>query len=173
MTYVCCPKCCALYPEDGDAYPDQCTYTDLGKTCGADLVRLRSTRGGAQRVPRRRLHYRHIKDWLAELVCRPGMRRSWIEAHRRVSERCTIFGTAALPRSSVKLAESVPWIPRWDIAGTRSGLVQSLWQPPSEEKEICGRDVPLYPKSSHRDLTSAREHMCCWTDSWTVRAKSS
>lgn len=74
-TYVCCPACCALYPEEGDAYPDECTTSDLGVVCGEALTRLKRVKGkpGTIRKPIRRFVYRHLGPWLAELMCRPGM----------------------------------------------------------------------------------------------------
>lgn len=72
-TYVCCPQCCCLYPEEGGTYPDLCTEEDVGEICGARLTRIKKTKGGPIRKPIRRFTYRHLGPWLAELLCRPGM----------------------------------------------------------------------------------------------------
>lgn len=71
--YVCCPQCCCLYPEEDGNYPDQCTDEDAGELCGAQLVRVKKTKGGTVRKPIRRFAYRHLGPWLADLLCRPGM----------------------------------------------------------------------------------------------------
>ena len=77
-SYVCCPKCFALYAI-GDSkqsnYPAVCTNreTPSSAECGRTLKKSHSIKGKVYDVPCRKFIYHNPRDWIASLVCRPGM----------------------------------------------------------------------------------------------------
>lgn len=75
-SYVCCPKCfaCYLHTSD-DSYPDKCTYkkTPSSTECGRRLRKIRIIKNIQHSVPVRRFIYHEFKEWLGEMLCRPGM----------------------------------------------------------------------------------------------------
>lgn len=71
--YICCPKCYALYREDGDTKPiEACIAQELGNRCGARLFRKSRTADGKQK-PYRRFFYQSPIQWLARVLQRPGV----------------------------------------------------------------------------------------------------
>ena len=75
-SYVCCPKCFACYPQTSDtSYPAACTFktTPSSVECGRRLRKSRSVRGVEHTAPVRRFIYHDFKEWLGEMLCRPGM----------------------------------------------------------------------------------------------------
>ena len=75
-SYVCCPKCFACYPQTSDnSYPTTCTHkkTPSSAECGRQLRKSRVIRGAEHTIPVRRFVYHDFKEWLGELLCRPGM----------------------------------------------------------------------------------------------------
>ena len=75
-SYVCCPKCYACYPQTSDnSYPDKCIYkkTPSSKECGRRLRKVRMIKQTEHSVPVRRFIYHEFKEWLGEILCRPGM----------------------------------------------------------------------------------------------------
>lgn len=99
--YACCPDCFAIYlPESSnpdDPYPHYCTHQEADQlVCGALLVKRRSftpkERSGAPLSVFRALRlypYRSLKQWIVELLSRPGiretLRNSWL---RKSSTKC-------------------------------------------------------------------------------------
>jgi hypothetical protein len=74
--FVCCPKCSTCYPDDGpDSYPDLCSSKDAStqQICGCRLQKVRNIRGHHHDIPVRRFQYHDFKEWLGEMLCRPGM----------------------------------------------------------------------------------------------------
>lgn len=75
-SYVCCPKCFACYPQTSDnSYPVACTHkkTPLSAECGRRLRKSREIRGAEHTIPVRRFVYHDFREWLGEMLCRPGM----------------------------------------------------------------------------------------------------
>ena len=75
-SYVCCPKCFACYPQTSDdSYPDKCIYkkTPSSKECRRKLRKVRMIKHTEHSVPVRRFIYHEFKEWLGEILCRPGM----------------------------------------------------------------------------------------------------
>ena len=75
-SYVCCPKCFACYPQTSDdSYPDKCIYkkTPSSQECGRNLRKVRRIKHTEHSVPVRRFIYHEFKEWLGEILCRPGM----------------------------------------------------------------------------------------------------
>lgn len=75
-SYVCCPKCFACYLQTSDtSYPAVCTFkkTPSSAECGRRLRKSRTIRGVEHTVPVRRFIYHDFKEWLGEMLCRPGM----------------------------------------------------------------------------------------------------
>lgn len=70
--FVCCPACFACYSL-GNAYPDHCTATLSTGLCGTELRKTRTINGRVRSFPARLYVYHDFKDWLARLLCRPGM----------------------------------------------------------------------------------------------------
>ena len=76
--YVCCPKCCKIYRvhnTEDSSIPIACTYqaTPGSNPCGASLVRMRSIYGKERRVFLREYQNQDMKEWLASVLCRPGV----------------------------------------------------------------------------------------------------
>lgn len=75
-SYVCCPKCFACYHQTSDdSYPDKCYYkkTPSSTECGCKLRKVRTIKNIQHSVPVRRFIYHEFKEWLGEMLCRPGM----------------------------------------------------------------------------------------------------
>jgi hypothetical protein len=72
-SYVCCPKCFACYLHD--SYPFACTHkkTPSSAECGHWLCKSREIRGTELTIPVCRFVYHDFKEWLGEMLCRPGM----------------------------------------------------------------------------------------------------
>lgn len=74
---VCCPRpsCCALYPINPDGtFPQSCSATHSGAKCGYALGSLRRTiLGIPYRTPIRVYNYRPIKEYIADLLSKPGL----------------------------------------------------------------------------------------------------
>lgn len=78
VSYVCCPRCCALYPqgsldEDGQ-YPERCENKETSESdvCGAPLRTTRFIGGKAYSKPVRTYLYQDFPTWFGRLICRPG-----------------------------------------------------------------------------------------------------
>ena len=75
-SYVCCPKCFACYLQTSEtSYPATCTFkkTPSSPECGRRLRKSRTIRGLEYTSPVRRFIYHDFKEWLGEILCRPGM----------------------------------------------------------------------------------------------------
>jgi Transposase family tnp2 len=75
-SYVCCPKCFACYLHTSEtSYPTACTFkkTPSSAECGRRLRKSRTIRGVEHSFPVRRFIYHDFKEWLGEMLCRPGM----------------------------------------------------------------------------------------------------
>ena len=70
--FVCCPTCFACYTL-GSEYPDHCTATSSSGVCGTELRKTRTILGRERTFPTRLYVYHDFKEWLARLLCRPGM----------------------------------------------------------------------------------------------------
>ena len=72
--FVCCPKCFALYPSDGDV-SELCSFRDTAtsKPCDEPLTQSRRIGGTTRRVFLREYFHHILKAWLGKLLCRPGM----------------------------------------------------------------------------------------------------
>lgn len=76
QTFVCCPKCyCCHSPTNSSSIPARCTFrlTSQSKICGARLSRKPKQNAHTTRRPQRRYLYQDMKQWMASLLCRPGM----------------------------------------------------------------------------------------------------
>ena len=76
--YVCCPKCCKIYrihSAEDSTVPVTCTHrtTSQSDPCGAPLVRMRRIYGRERRVFLREYQNQDMKEWLASILCRPGV----------------------------------------------------------------------------------------------------
>ena len=75
-SYVCCPKCYACYLQTSEnSYPATCTFkkTPSSPECGRRLRKSRIVRGIEHTSPVRRFIYHDFKEWLGEMLCRPGI----------------------------------------------------------------------------------------------------
>lgn len=81
VRYVCCPSCFQLYsthspdPNHPPHLPDACTHrrTPASPPCDARLSRTRFLRGKGTKVFIKEFYYYPLKDWLADMLHRPGM----------------------------------------------------------------------------------------------------
>lgn len=87
VRYVCCPHCFKLYtPDSPDSLnsldsnhcppvPDVCEYkrTPASPPCDAHLSRTRFLHGRETKVFIKEFYYYSLKDWLADMLHRPGM----------------------------------------------------------------------------------------------------
>lgn len=76
--YICCPNCFNLYPADQvdeRSIPDTCGYrkTPAGPHCGTKLTRTRMLYGRERRCFIKEVYYYPLKDWIADMIHRPGM----------------------------------------------------------------------------------------------------
>ena len=74
--FVCCPKCSTCYPDNGlDSCPEFCTSKPLStqQICGQRLRKPRNIHGRSHDIPVRQFLYHDFKEWLGEMLCRPGM----------------------------------------------------------------------------------------------------
>jgi hypothetical protein len=91
-SYVCCPKCCALYSQgpldEEDAYPKYCEnkVTSGSEVCRARLRTARFVSGKAYSYPIRTYLYQDFPAWLARLVSRPGFEQLLYESLHSVRE---------------------------------------------------------------------------------------
>jgi hypothetical protein len=76
-TFICCPECSACYLDDDrpDSYPELCSskHGSSQKICGRPLQKTRNIRSRQHDIPVRRFFYHDFKEWLGEMLCRPGM----------------------------------------------------------------------------------------------------
>lgn len=76
-TFICCPECSACYLDDNrpDSYPELCSskHGSTQKVCGRSLQKARNIRSHQYDIPIRRFFYHDFKEWLGEMLCRPGM----------------------------------------------------------------------------------------------------
>ena len=72
--FVCCPKCFALYPSNGEA-PALCFFrsTSTSKPCNELLTQTRRIGGTTRTVFLRQYFHQILKTWLGRLICRPGV----------------------------------------------------------------------------------------------------
>ena len=81
VRYVCCPHCFKLYPTDSNdpthpsLVPDICKYqrTPTSPPCNARLTRMRFLHGGERTTFIKEFYYYSLKDWLADMLHRPGV----------------------------------------------------------------------------------------------------
>lgn len=74
--FVCCPECSTCYPDNGpDPCPELCTSKPLStqQICGQRLRKPRIIHGRSRDIPVRPFLYHDFKEWLGEMLCRPGM----------------------------------------------------------------------------------------------------
>jgi hypothetical protein len=76
-TFICCPKCSACYLDDNgpNPYPELCPskHGSSQNICGQPLWKSRNIRSHQYDIPVRRFFYHDFKEWLGEMLCRPGM----------------------------------------------------------------------------------------------------
>lgn len=72
-SYVCCPRCFALY--DPDSAPPQCTFRafDDKPRCRARLFKTRTIRGRDHTKPIRLYLHQNFREWLGRLLSRPDI----------------------------------------------------------------------------------------------------
>ncbi|KAJ3545248.1 hypothetical protein NM688_g5647 [Phlebia brevispora] len=79
VTYVCCPRCCALYilssSTDENQYPDLCEERNAKDSppCNAKLRVHRRVHGVERTFPARRFRVQDFDDWLGRMLCRPDI----------------------------------------------------------------------------------------------------
>ena len=73
-SYVCCPKCFALYPSD-TVTPGHCSLkeTPSDEPCGEPLFRPRRIGATTRSVSVREYLHQSLAVWLGKLLCRAGM----------------------------------------------------------------------------------------------------
>lgn len=76
--YVCCPGCFKLYRTDSvdcPQVPDVCDYrrTPSSLPCAARLTRTRVLYGKERKAFIKEFHYYSLKEWLADILHRPGV----------------------------------------------------------------------------------------------------
>ena len=74
VPFVTCPKCFALYSQDGDV-PATCSYREVasGDPCGEALVTFKRVGNRTRTVFIREYLHQSLSSWLGALLCRPGM----------------------------------------------------------------------------------------------------
>ena len=72
-TFVCCRRCFALY--SAGEYPELCTNRDTptSRPCNGKLRKEQRVKGRVFVFPVRTYRYQEMKQWVAEMLCRPGM----------------------------------------------------------------------------------------------------
>ena len=76
--HICCPSCFKLYPAhqvDERSIPDVCKdrKTPTSSQCGARMTRTRTLYGKERRYFIKEVFYYPLKDWVADVLHRPGM----------------------------------------------------------------------------------------------------
>ena len=74
--FICCPECSTCYPNNGlDPCPELCTSRRLStqQICGQHLRKPCNIHGHSHDIPVRPFLYHDFKEWLGEMLCRPGM----------------------------------------------------------------------------------------------------
>jgi hypothetical protein len=74
--FICCPECSTCYPDNGlHPCPELCTSRRLStqQICGQPLRKPRNIHGNSHDIPVRLFLYHDFKEWLGEMLCRPGM----------------------------------------------------------------------------------------------------
>lgn len=78
--YVCCTRCKFLYKPAGGTFPDECdapVFGSPGTVCGEPLGKRITIGPANKRLSTKRpfacFEYRSVKDFIAQLLCRPGM----------------------------------------------------------------------------------------------------
>jgi len=85
-TYVCCPKCFALYDHNSST-PQQCTNKPIPEsTCGVDLMISRRIRSKVFSRPIRLYTAQSLKEWLGRMLSRPETERHF-EIPRQYTDR--------------------------------------------------------------------------------------
>ncbi|GBE89668.1 hypothetical protein SCP_1603320 [Sparassis crispa] len=74
-TFVCCPRCYSLYLPN--SCPELCTFCDTPAStpCQGKLRKQQTIKGRTFTFPSRSFHYHDLKQWVGELMCRPGMEK--------------------------------------------------------------------------------------------------
>lgn len=74
QSFVCCPKCFALYPPDAEV-PAQCSFRDTTscKPCYEPLFKSRRIGATTRNSFVREYFHQPLKIWLGKFLCRPGM----------------------------------------------------------------------------------------------------
>ena len=73
---VTCPECSTCYPDNGlHSCPELCTSRRLStqQICGRRLRKSRNIHSHSHDIPVRPFLYHDFKEWLGEMLCRPGM----------------------------------------------------------------------------------------------------
>jgi hypothetical protein len=74
--FVSCPKCSTCYLDNGPgSYPSHCSAEQppAQQICGRRLQKTRVVKSREYTLPVRHFLYHNFKEWLGELLCRPGM----------------------------------------------------------------------------------------------------
>jgi hypothetical protein len=103
IRFVCCPSCFKLYPTDSpdpdrcQDVPDVCRYkrTPASPPCDAHLSRTRFIRGREIKGFIKEFYYYSLKDWLADMLHRPGMENTLWEGQVAGSHNTDPGGTMA------------------------------------------------------------------------------
>ena len=74
QTFICCPKCFALYPPDAET-SDFCSFREAttSKPCNESLAHFKTVGNTTKRVVTREYFHQILKIWLGKLLCRPGI----------------------------------------------------------------------------------------------------
>lgn len=72
--FICCPKCFALYPSDGEV-SDFCSFreTIASEPCNELLTHIKTVGNVTKRAAVREYFHQSLKVWLGKLLCRPGI----------------------------------------------------------------------------------------------------
>lgn len=74
--FVSCPKCSTCYLDNGpSSYPSRCSAEQplIQQICGQRLQKARVIQNREYTLPVRHFLYHNFKEWLGEMLCRPGM----------------------------------------------------------------------------------------------------
>lgn len=87
MRYVCCPGCFKLYlpySTNDPRVPDVCDYqrTPSSPSCSTCLTRTRVVYGKERKAFIKEFYYYSLKEWLADVLHRPGVEESLEKAQR-------------------------------------------------------------------------------------------
>lgn len=170
---ICCPKCFSLFPDDegSNPVPDVCPWRknpNRGPRCGTKLWKLRKTRNGLKRVPKRYYSTQNFQSWLSFFLGRPvireGLAKSAAANRMRGGATQATENSTQIPAKRMKDVQDSPaWASLGNYTFSQFNMVWGMyidWFNPFSNKQAGNAFKIIVVSTSHSQMTTGKVLSC-------------